>query len=165
MLDMLVKLYELDPLEPFIARQSEQNIILRRALGPEKHLILDWIGEQFSEYWVSEADVALNRSPVSCFIAVEDNVLIGFGCYDTTRLGFFGPTGVSEAARGRGTGAAMLMACLHDMYAKGYGYAIIGAAGPADFYSKICGATLIPDSSPGIYAGLLRAQSDTSDSA
>ena len=37
----------------------------------------------------------------------------------------------------------------------GYAYAIIGAAGPVEFYAKAVGATVIPDSSPGIYADLL----------
>lgn len=154
--DMLVKLYELPPLEPYMIRQREAGITVRRGIAPEKHHVLTWIRQHFSEYWVSETDVAYSRSPVSCFVATLDESLIGFGCYDTTRLGFFGPTGVSEAARGKGTGAALLLACLHDMYARGYGYAIIGGAGPQDFYTKICGATPIPDSIPGVYAGMLR---------
>ena len=37
----------------------------------------------------------------------------------------------------------------------GYAYAIIGAAGPVEFYAKAVGATVIPDSSPGVYADLL----------
>lgn len=154
--DMLVKLYELDPLASFITRQTEQGIIIRRALVPEKHIVLAWVREHFSDYWVSEVDVTFSRSPVSTFLATENGKLIGFAAYDSTRLGFFGPTGVSEVTRGRGTGGALLMACLHDMYAKGYGYAVIGGVGPAEFYTKICGATLIPDSSPGIYGGMLR---------
>lgn len=159
--DMLVKLYELDPLASFITRQTEQGITIRRALVPEKHLILDWVRQHFSDYWVSEVDVTFSRSPVSTFIAVENEEMIGFASYDATRLGFFGPTGVGEVARGRGTGAAVLMACLHDMYAKGYGYAAIGGVGPAEFYTKICGATLIPDSSPGIYAGMLHPKTES----
>jgi hypothetical protein len=37
----------------------------------------------------------------------------------------------------------------------GYGYAIIGGVGPADFYVKTVGATPIEGSEPGIYRGLL----------
>ena len=33
----------------------------------------------------------------------------------------------------------------------GYAYAIIGSAGPEDYYAKVCGAIAIPDSKPGIY--------------
>ena len=41
------------------------------------------------------------------------------------------------------------------MRAEGYGYAIIGGVGPAQFYEKCVGAVLIPDSSPGIYRDFL----------
>lgn len=156
MTDMLVKLYDLKPLQPFIQQQEEQGIMIRRGLVPEKHFVLAWIQEHFSEYWVSECDVAFSRSPASVFIAIENAQMIGFACYNVTRLGFFGPTGVSEVVRGRGTGAALLMACLHDMWIQGYGYAIIGGVGPVDFYERISGATLIPDSTPGVYASLLK---------
>ena len=38
----------------------------------------------------------------------------------------------------------------------GYGYAIIGDVGPSQFYERTVGATPIPDSEPGVYAGLLK---------
>jgi hypothetical protein len=47
------------------------------------------------------------------------------------------------------------MACLLDMKLKGYGYAVIGFVGPADFYRKAVGAVEIPDSTPGIWKGWL----------
>lgn len=148
MTDMLVKLYDLPPSTP--------HPLIRRGIAPEKHIVLEWVEEHFSEYWGSECDVAFHRSPVSCFLAVEDGVLLGFGCYDTTRRGFFGPTGVADIARGRGLGKALLLACLHDMFTQGYGYAIIGGVGPIDFYARTVGAIVIEDSTPGIYAGMLR---------
>ncbi|MBZ0308369.1 MAG: GNAT family N-acetyltransferase [Anaerolineae bacterium] len=156
MTDMLVKLYELPTLEPVIQQQSEQGITIRRAIAPEKHIVLAWVRQQFSEPWVSECDVAFAHQPISCFLAVEKDTLIGFGCYDTTCKGFFGPTGVSEAARGRGTGTALLLVCLHALWNEGYGYAIIGGVGPVDFYARAVGATVIEDSTPGVYAGMLR---------
>lgn len=159
MTDLLVKLYDLKALAPIIQQQEEQSIKIRRALAAEKHFILPWVREWFSEYWVSECDTALHQTPVKVFIAIENRELIGFACYDATRRGFFGPTGVAETARGRGTGTGLLMACLHDMWAQGYGYAIIGAAGPIDYYQKACNAIIIPDSTPGVYADLLRVKS------
>lgn len=160
MTDMLVKLYELPPLAPHLEKQESLGISIRRGLAPEKHLVLKWIGEHFGDFWVSEADIAFSRQPVSCFVAVYQEECIGFACYDSTRLGFFGPTGVGEAARGKGTGAALLLAALHDMWAKGYGYAIIGGVGPEEFYAKHSGATVIPDSTPSIYKGMLRPKSE-----
>ncbi len=154
--DMLVKLYELPELGPVIAAQQNQGVAIRRSMPPEQHIVIDWVRRHFSEGWASETAVAYSRLPVSCFVAVENETLIGFGCYDATHKGFFGPTGVAEAERGRGIGKALLLACLHAMYAEGYGYAIIGWVGPAEFYTKAVGATLIPDSEPGVYRGLLR---------
>jgi len=158
--DMLVKLYALPALEPHITRQAEQNITIRRGLAPEKHLVLAWIKANFEDTWVSEADVAFAHVPVGIFLAVKEGELIGFACYDTTRRGFFGPTGVGESARGKGTGAALFLACLHDMWAQGYGYAVIGGAGPTEFYTKMVGATAIPDSIPGVYTGMLGYEFD-----
>jgi GNAT superfamily N-acetyltransferase len=152
MTDMLVKLYDLPPV-PVL---QNPEIGIRRGLAPEKHIVLEWVAYHFSDYWRSEADVAFARQPVSCFIATQGSTLIGFGCYDTTMRGFFGPTGVSEPARGQGAGKALLLICLHDMVAQGYGYAIIGGVGPVEFYQKVVNATVIEDSTPGIYQGLLR---------
>lgn len=155
MTDMLVKLYTLPQLEPVLQAQAGQGITVRRALAPEKHHILNWIREHFSEFWVSETDVAFSNKPISCWVAIHETQLLGFGCFDATAKGFFGPTGVSEAARGKGTGKALLVACLHDMRWQGYGYSAIGSVGPIEFYEKAVGATIIPDSTPGVYAGLL----------
>lgn len=154
--DLLVKLYTLPPLEPEFEAMRAQGITLRRGLPPEKHMVLDWVEPNFSAYWRSECDIAFSRQPPSIYVATLDGEMVGFGCYDTTARGFFGPTGVSEAMRGRGVGRALLIACLHAMRETGYGYAIIGGAGPVDFYQRAVGATIIPDSTPGIYAGLLR---------
>ncbi|MFZ4814950.1 MAG: GNAT family N-acetyltransferase [Phototrophicaceae bacterium] len=155
MTDMLVKLYALPALAPALEKPATHGVVVRRVIAPEKHLVLGWVRQHFSDYWVSECDVAFGRQPSSCFIAVERDQMLGFACYDSTARGFFGPTGVNEAARGKGIGAALLLAALHDMAAVGYGYAIIGGVGPADFYEKVAGATLIPDSTPGVYRSML----------
>ncbi|MCP5287873.1 MAG: hypothetical protein H6931_01950 [Burkholderiaceae bacterium] len=67
-----------------------------------------------------------------------------------------GPIGVADAARGRGVGAALLRACLHDMHAAGYAYAVAGGVGAPGFFRRVAGAVEIADSSPGPYAGMLR---------
>lgn len=156
MTDMLVKLYEIPDDRGFLAGPASLGITIRKPLGPEKQFIVDWVREKFEEAWASEVDVALSNRPVSCFVALDRDVLAGFACYDATALGFFGPEGVEEGCRGRGIGKALLLACLLDMKLKGYGYAIIGDAGPMEFYARAVGAVAIPDSTPGIYKGLLR---------
>jgi len=154
--DMLVKLYNLKNEWDFIAAQEALGIIVRKPIAPENQLIIEWVRAMFNEAWASEVAAALHNRPVSCFIALKEGNIIGFACYDATALGFFGPTGVAETERGQGTGAALLLACLLDMKLKGYGYAIIGGVGPADFYRKVAGAEVIPDSAPGLYRGMLR---------
>jgi GNAT superfamily N-acetyltransferase len=154
--DMLVKLYALPPLQPVLDRQAQNGIDVRRGIAPEKNLALRWVRDNFREHWVGECDIAYTRSPVSCFLAVQGQTVLGFACYDTTRKGFFGPIGVSEDARGKDVGTALLLACLHDMWNQGYGYAVIGAAGPVDFYTKTVGAIAIEGSEPGVYKGMLR---------
>jgi predicted N-acetyltransferase YhbS len=89
-------------------------------------------------------------------IALEGHALLGFAAWDVTALGFFGPTGVDEGARGKGVGAALLLSVLRAMRGAGYGYAIIGAAGAPDFFTKVAGAVPIAGSHPGVYRGLLK---------
>jgi GNAT superfamily N-acetyltransferase len=156
MTDMLVKLYTLQDDWWFLDQQEKLGISVRKPIGPEKHFIIDWVRTKFNSLWASEVDQAISRSPVSCFVAIRDGQLIGFSCYDATALGFFGPTGVDEEFRGLGTGKALLLAALLDMKLKGYGYAVIGAVGPAEFYEKVVGAVEIPDSTPGLWKDLLQ---------
>jgi hypothetical protein len=42
------------------------------------------------------------------------------------------------------------------MKAHGYAYAVIGSAGPVDFYVNAAGAMPIPSDNEDIYQGLLR---------
>ncbi|MEN3042936.1 MAG: GNAT family N-acetyltransferase [Fervidobacterium sp.] len=159
MSDMLVKLYELPELKPYIDELSKQGIIIKRPIGPEKHFVVEWVGKIFGKHWASEVDMAFSNKPVSLFLAIDtlnENQIIGFACYDATVRGFFGPTGVDESYRGKGIGTALLLACLHDMYNVGYAYAIIGDAGPTEYYKKTVNAIEIESSKPGIYKFMIR---------
>ena len=156
-MDMLVKLYDLPESRTLRERLAKAGISVRRALAPEKHKVTAWIRDKFSEGWVSETEVAFSRQPVSCFIAVKDGRITGFACHDATCRNFFGPTGVTPKARKSGIGTALLLACLEDMKQQGFGYAIIGGVGPADYYAKAVGAVLIEGSEIGVYRGLLGA--------
>jgi hypothetical protein len=94
--------------------------------------------------------------PRTCFIAVLEKRFIGFGFYDATALGFFGPTGVLESRRGSGTGKALLLACLLDMRLKEYGYAIIGQTEVVEYYRHCVGAVEIPGSSASVWRTWVR---------
>jgi len=149
--DMLVKLYELPDLHETLCRTKGIGVETRRANPWEKSILSKWVDSNFSSAWALECETAFAAKPASCYIAVEKDTLIGFACFDCTRRNFFGPTGVAEAARGKGVGLSLLLACLHAMRDDGYAYAIIGGVGPAEYYAKTVGATLIEGSSPGVY--------------
>jgi GNAT superfamily N-acetyltransferase len=153
--DMLVKLYDLPPHIPLIAELAGAGVEIRPARAPEKRLVTAWIEQHFGAMWAAEAEKGFANTPVSTLLAIEGGALVGFACYDATIRGFFGPTGVDEAQRGRGIGKALLWAALHGMWEVGYAYAVIGGAGPVDFYAKAVGAVPIEGSSPGIYRGML----------
>ena len=154
--DMLVKLYELPDLEPSLTAMRERGIIVRHAMPYEVERVVAWVRAHWGDGWAAECSVTFARHPVTCFIALDEGKLCGFGCYEATSPDFFGPTGVEESYRKRGIGKALLMACLHSLKELGYGYAIIGGAGPVDFYAKAAGATVIEGSSPGVYRDGIR---------
>lgn len=154
--DMLVKLYELPDAVPVINALKDEGIEIKRPIGPERNVMVRWVEENFGAGWAAECEMAFSHLPVTCFIAVRATTILGFACFDATCRNFFGPTGVSEAARGKGIGKALLLACLHQMRSDGYAYAVIGGAGPVDFYAKTVGAIVIEGSNPGIYRGMMK---------
>ena len=149
--DMLIRLFEIEDDWRFLAEQKKLGIAIRKPIGPEKHVIVNWVSDQFGAGWASETDVAICNSPRTCFVAAKEALIIGFACYDATGLGFFGPIGVEKSHRNRGTGTALMTACLLDMKLKGYGYAVVGAVEATEYYEKTVGAWEIPHSAPGIY--------------
>ena len=160
--DMLVKLYELDDDWHFLAAQKKQGIVIRKPIGPEKHPVVQWVADNFGTAWAAETDCALAGLPRTCFVAVEGQDIVGFACYDATALGFFGPIGVVPSHRKKGTGKALLRACLLDMKLRGYGYAIAGAVKDTAFFEKTVGAVEIPGSTPGLYRALLKKEGSDS---
>ncbi|MCX6376906.1 MAG: GNAT family N-acetyltransferase [Armatimonadetes bacterium] len=154
--DMLVKLYALPDDRDEVERLADEGIIIRRVQPYEASVLKRFVLSNFSEVWADEAGRSFSFQPVSCIIATHEKQIVGFGCYDTTCRGFFGPTGVLESYRGKGIGKALLLACLRAMRESGYGYAIIGGAGPMKFYEKAVGAVEIPGSAPGIYTDMLK---------
>ena len=150
--DMLVNLLKLPDYCADAARLREEGIVLRRVQSFEASRLHRFIAQNFSDGWADEVTPAISHQPISCFIAICEKRIIGFGAYECTNRNFFGPTGVLTEFRGKGIGKVLLLACLHAMREMGYAYAIIGGAGPVDFYAKTLGAVVIPDSSPGIYA-------------
>ena len=151
--DMIVRLYALPDHNTIL----KEGYVVRCAAAYDRSVIIHWVTQNFSTQWASEADVAFSRQPISCFIALYQERLAGFACYEATCRGYFGPGGVLEAHRGQGLGTMLLLQSLRAMKELGYAYAIIGGVGPKEFYIKTVGAIEIPDSTPGIFTAPLDA--------
>src|SRR5437016_11338295 len=149
--DLLVNLLKLPSLGPPV-----DGVNIRRAQPFEITRVRQFIEQNFSVAWADEISVGFANKPVTVFIATRDQRVIGFAAYECTRKAFFGPTGVAESQRGRGIGKALLIASLWGLRELGYVYGIVGGAGPVEFYRDTVGATVIPDSEPGIYTDLLK---------
>ena len=102
--DMLVTLYALPSLEPAVAACAARGVAIRRALAPEKPPVLDWVRAHFASS-AAEVETAFAQVPATCFIAVRDDTLLGFACYDVTCRNFFGPEGVSRMSAGAASAA------------------------------------------------------------
>ena len=148
MADLLVNLLALP--EP---GALPDGVAIRRPFAFEMTQVLDWIGRHFEPGWADEASIAFARRPASILIAVDGGKVVGFAVFDVTANGFFGPTGVSPDHRGRGLGRALLLHALSALRQAGYAYAIIGDAGPEEFYQRTVGATVIENAGPSLYDG------------
>lgn len=159
--DMLVRLYDLPDAAPVMQRVENGGFRVRRAAGWDRIRLREFIRANFQDIWAMEADRAFSWTPITCYVATKDGEIVGFAVYECTMHDYFGPTGVREDLRGNGLGEALLLASLGSMREMGYAYAIIGAVGPAEFYKKAVGATVIRGSDPGIFASLAELRRDT----
>jgi len=150
--DMLCSLISIPDIHERLSKLRAEGITLRRANPWEATKVRDFIGKHFEQGWVDETNVCYARQPVSLFIALHEGKIIGFSAYEASRRGYFGPTGVDEAYRGRGVGVVLSLAALIGLRDMGYTYAVIGAAGPVEFYKRFLGAIELPfNNGDGIY--------------
>ena len=68
---------------------------------------------------------------------------------------FLGHSELASNGENKKLGTALLLAGLDALRAQGYAYGIIGWAGPVGFFEKTVDATIIENSEPGIYRGML----------
>ncbi len=141
--DMIVPLLALPDTPEIDVRVRNAGVIIRRGRVTESSSVRKFVQERW-ENWTDEVSVAFGHVPVRLFVAMKSGKPVGFACYDSGYLGLFGPTGVDPRWRGKGIGAGLLVRSLEAMREAGYLYAIIGAVGPADFYTKVVGAYSLP---------------------
>ena len=106
--------------------------------------MLAFIGETFSEGWVTEVRFTFQHDPISLHIARAGRRVAGFSAYDVNnfRTGWFGPMGTHTDFRGKSIGRVLLKRSLRDIRDQGNARAVIPWAGPIDFYSDACGARI-----------------------
>lgn len=127
-----------------LAGLESRGITVRRPNPWEQTPLRAFIEKHFTVGWADETSVAFHHQPVSAFVAHHESNIIGFAAFECTRRNYFGPTGVDPAWRGAGVGKALFLACLVGLREMGYTYAIVGDAGPVDFYRRTVGAIEIP---------------------
>jgi GNAT superfamily N-acetyltransferase len=108
----------------------------RRTPDSERERVLDFIERHFGRIWAFEAANGI------LFHAEENGEVVGFAAHEANNrgLGWFGPTGVAPAHRGKGIGQRLLLACLADARRLGYGRVVIPWTDALEFYAKACNA-------------------------
>ena len=126
-----------------INRAKKQGFEIRRAVksdwdGVEKFLKTNWA------CWIEEARSSFLNDPITMFICIHENEVVGFCGYEGNNrgLGWFGPMGVSPVTRGKGVGAIVCKLCLEEIARLGHEKAIIPWVGPVRFYDKVCNADM-----------------------
>src|SRR5262249_12758226 len=108
----------------------------RPTANGQRTRVLEFIEKNFGPIWAFEAAKGI------LFHAEENGEITGFAVHEANNrgLGFFGPTGVAPAHRGKGIGQRLLRACLADARRRGYTRVIIPWTDAVEFYRKACNA-------------------------
>jgi N-acetylglutamate synthase-like GNAT family acetyltransferase len=122
------------------------NITFRKAEQSDATSLKTFVEKEFGNGWLNSIENGFLKEETPIFIALDDNDIVGFACFDVVRRkkGLFGPMGTSFSNRVQGIGYTLLHFCLREMKEIGYEYAVIGEAGPTEFYEKACNAVVIP---------------------
>jgi len=122
------------------------NLTFRKAKQSDATLIKKFVEKEFGKGWIDSIENGFLQEDVPIYIALAGQEIIGFACFDVVRRkkGLFGPMCTSSSSRIQGIGYTLLHYCLYEMKEIGYEYAVIGEAGPLEFYEKACNAVIIP---------------------
>ncbi|SFM47494.1 Predicted N-acetyltransferase YhbS, partial [Gracilibacillus orientalis] len=122
------------------------NMTFRKAEQIDATSLKKFVEKEFGNGWLDSIENGFSKENIPLFIALDDEEIIGFACFDVVRnkKGLFGPMGTTYSKRVQGIGYTLLHLCLSEMNEIGYEYAVIGEAGPIEFYEKACNAVVIP---------------------
>lgn len=135
-------------LKCFVPTYNDLTCHVRKANSSDLRKLVSFVSKEFGERWLHSIEYGFRtyKENIPIYIAEQEEVIVGFACYDVVRgkKGLFGPMGTAKQNRVKGVGKQLLHRCLHSMKQDGYEYAIIGQAGPVEFYERCCNARLIP---------------------
>ncbi|MFB5545901.1 GNAT family N-acetyltransferase [Bacillus cereus] len=135
-------------LKCFVPTYNHSTCHVRRANPSDFEKLAGFVKGEFGERWLHFIEYGFRtyKENLPIYIAKQEEVIVGFACYDVVRgkKGLFGPMGTAKQNRVKGVGKQLLHCSLHSMKQEGYEYAIIGQAGPIEFYERCCNARLIP---------------------
>ena len=123
------------------------NVRVRKVIHSDRTDLLSFVETNFSPEWAQTIRGGFTKENMTMYIALNDKGNpVGFAAFDVyqNKKGYFGPMGVCKSSRVSGVGYSLLHHCLKEMKEVGYEYAIIGGAGPIEFYEKACNAVVIP---------------------
>lgn len=114
---------------------KDNGVDIRRAIPSDYEEMMNWIDQNFKA-WRYEVESSFANNPISLHIGLIGKEIIAFSAYEGNNkgLGWFGPMGTTEAARGKGVGGILLKRCIADMQKIGFENAIIPWVGPIPFY-------------------------------
>jgi len=139
--DMIVSLrdYTLPQFTP------NKDVTIRKASLEDANPLKSFVEAEFGNGWLESINNGLEADNIPIYIAVQRGEILGFACYNVVRRkkGLFGPMGTAMSKRTLGIGYMLLHRCLKDMKEFGYEYAVIGEAGPLEFYERSCKAVII----------------------
>lgn len=134
-------------LKYFVPTYNNVTCTVRKANSSDFEKLARFVNEEFGERWLHSVEYGFRtyKENLPIYIAEQQEVIVGFACYDVVRgkKGLFGPMGTAKQNRVKGVGKELLHHCLYHMKQDGYEYAIIGQAGPIEFYERNCNARLI----------------------
>lgn len=135
-------------LKSFVPIYNDLTCTVRKGNSSDLRKLVSFVSKEFGERWLHSIGYGFRtyKENVPICIAEQEEVIVGFACYDVVRgkKGLFGPMGTAKQNRVKGVGKQLLHCSLHSMKQEGYEYAIIGQAGPIEFYERCCNARLIP---------------------
>lgn len=122
---------------------KQQNYHVVRGTKELYKPLIVWIQQTFPA-WEYEVSFSYKTKQPQIFIALYNNDVVGFSCFNTTAEGWFGPIGVDPNHRKIGLGKILLLKSLKELKKLGYKNSVIPwiSLSSLKFYVSSCNARI-----------------------